>query len=218
MAPKKKAENTENTENIVEEVLVEQETMEAPKPKRKMTEAQKSNFNKLQAANKIRYEARRIAKEEVGEPIKDPTKNVNDEILEDKEAFIQKEITKKKTQVRKKKEPLLESEEEEAPMVVKKTAKKKKRRIVVEQDSSSSDEEIVISRRRRSKKPVVLGTPHPPSAPIPIPTNHNDNGTVSKALEEDTAPIEKDKPKKIEKVIPELKEYTHVQILKGLGL
>ena len=213
MAPKKKA---QHTENIVEEVPVEQETMEAPKPKRKMTEAQKSNFNKLQAANKIRYEARRIAKEEVGEPIKDPTKNVNDEILEDKEAFIQKEITKKKTQVRKKKEPLLESEEEEAPMVVKKTAKKKKRRIVVEQDSSSSDEEIVISRRRRSKKPVV--PPHPPSAPIPIPTNHNDNGTVSKALEEDTAPIEKDKPKKIEKVIPELKEYTHVQILKGLGL
>ena len=215
MAPKKKAENTENTENIVEEVLVEQETMEAPKPKRKMTEAQKSNFNKLQAANKIRYEARRIAKEEVGEPIKDPTKNVNDEILENKEAFIQKEITKKKTQVRKKKEPLLESEEEEAPMVVKKTAKKKKRRIVVEQDSSSSDEEIVISRRRRSKKPVVLGTPHPPSAPIPIPTNHNDNRSP---IEEDTAPIEKDKPKKIEKVIPELKEYTHVQILKGLGL
>ena len=213
MAPKKKA---ENTENIVEEVLVEQETMEAPKPKRKMTEAQKSNFNKLQAANKIRYEARRIAKEEVGEPIKDPlSKNVNDEILENKEAFIQKEITKKKTQVRKKKEPLLESEEEEAPMVVKKTAKKKKRRIVVEQDSSSSDEEIVISRRRRSKKPVVLGTPHPPSAPIPIPTNHNDNRSP---IEEDTAPIEKDKPKKIEKVIPELKEYTHVQILKGLGL
>ena len=211
MAPKKKA---ENTENIVEEVLVEQETMEAPKPKRKMTEAQKSNFNKLQAANKIRYEARRIAKEEVGEPIKDPlSKNVNDEILENKEAFIQKEITKKKTQVRKKKEPLLESEEEEAPMVVKKTAKKKKRRIVVEQDSSSSDEEIVISRRRRSKKPVV--PPHPPSAPIPIPTNHNDNRSP---IEEDTAPIEKDKPKKIEKVIPELKEYTHVQILKGLGL
>ena len=211
MAPKKKA---EHTENIVEEVLVEQETMEAPKPKRKMTEAQKSNFNKLQAANKIRYEARRIAKEEVGEPIKDPlSKNVNDEILENKEAFIQKEITKKKTQVRKKKEPLLESEEEEAPMVVKKTAKKKKRRIVVEQDSSSSDEEIVISRRRRSKKPVV--PPHPPSAPIPIPTNHNDNGSP---IEEDTAPIEKDKPKKIEKPIPELKEYTHVQILKGLGL
>ena len=214
MAPKKKAENTENTENIIDEVLIEQETMEAPKPKRKMTDAQKSNFNKLQAANKIRYEARRIAKEEVGEPIKDPlSKNVNDEILENKEAFIQKEITKKKTQVRKKKDPLLESEEEEVPMVVKKTAKKKKRRIVVEQDSSSSDEEIVISRRRRSKKPVV---PHTPSAPIPIPTNHNDN--VKRELEEDTAPIEKDKPKKIEKPIPELKEYTHVQILKGLGL
>jgi len=214
MPPKKKAENTENTENIVVEVPIEPETMEAPKPKRKMTDAQKSNFNKLQAANKIRYEARRIAKEEVGEPIKDPlSKNVNDEILENKEAFIQKEITKKKTQVRKKKDPLLESEEEEVPMVVKKTAKKKKRRIVVEQDSSSSDEEIVISRRRRSKKPVV---PHTPSAPIPIPTNHNDN--VKRELEEDTAPIEKDKPKKIEKPIPELKEYTHVQILKGLGL
>lgn len=215
MPPKKKAENTENTENIVVEVPIEPETMEAPKPKRKMTDAQKSNFNKLQAANKIRYEARRIAKEEVGEPIKDPlSKNVNDEILENKEAFIQKEITKKKTQVRKKKDPLLESEEEEVPMVVKKTAKKKKRRIVVEQDSSSSDEEIVISRRRRSKKPVVA--PPPPSAPIPIPTNHNDN--VKRELEEDTAPIEKDKPKKIEKPIPELKEYTHVQILKGLGL
>lgn len=215
MPPKKKAENTENTENIVVEVPIEPETMEAPKPKRKMTDAQKSNFNKLQAANKIRYEARRIAKEEVGEPIKDPlSKNVNDEILENKEAFIQKEITKKKTQVRKKKDPLLESEEEEVPMVVKKTAKKKKRRIVVEQDSSSSDEEIVISRRRRSKKPVV--PPPPPSAPIPIPTNHNDN--VKRELEEDTAPIEKDKPKKIEKPIPELKEYTHVQILKGLGL
>ena len=213
MAPKKKGENTENTENIIDEVPIEQETMEAPKPKRKMTDAQKSNFNKLQAANKIRYEARRIAKEEVGEPIKDPlSKNVNDEILENKEAFIQKEITKKKTQVRKKKEPLLESEEEEAPMVVKKTAKKKKRRIVVEQDSSSSDEEMVISRRRRSKKPVV--PPHA-TAPIPIPTNHNDN---AQPIEEDTAPIEKDKPKKIEKPIPELKEYTHVQILKGLGL
>ena len=49
----------------------------------------------------------------------------------------------------------------------------------------------------------------------PIPTNHNDNGSP---IEEDTAPIEKDKPKKIEKPIPELKEYTHVQILKGLGL
>ena len=105
MPPKKKA---ENTENIVEEVLVEQETMEAPKPKRKMTEAQKSNFNKLQAANKIRYEARRIAKEEVGEPIKDPsTKNVNDEILENKEAFIQKEITKKKNTSKKKERAII---------------------------------------------------------------------------------------------------------------
>ena len=104
MPPKKKA---EHTENIVEEVPVEQETMEAPKPKRKMTEAQKSNFNKLQAANKIRYEARRIAKEEVGEPIKDPTKNVNDEILEDKEAFIQKEITKKKNTSKKKERAII---------------------------------------------------------------------------------------------------------------
>ena len=101
MPPKKKA---ENTENIVEEVPVEpEETMEAPKPKRKLSEAQKKNFEKLQAANKIRYEARRKAKEELGEPVKDKSKNVNDEILNDKEAFIKKEIDKKKNRSKKSK-------------------------------------------------------------------------------------------------------------------
>ena len=221
MPPKKKA---ENTENIVEEVPVvpgngvangtaleeTNETMEAPKPKRKLSEAQKKNFEKLQAANKIRYEARRKAKEEIGEPIKDKNVNVNDEILNDKEAFIQKEITKKKTQVRKVKKQIeeVESDEEAEVQVVKKTRKKKKPRIIVEDDSSDSEQEIVISRRRRNKKPVVAA-----SAPIDIPTNHND---TPKEVKEETGPIEKEKKEK--KPLPELKEYTHLQILKGLGL
>ena len=231
MPPKKKA---ENTENIVEEVPVvpgngvangtaleeTNETMEAPKPKRKLSEAQKKNFDKLQAANKIRYEARRKAKEELGEPVKDKTVNVNDEILNDKEAFIQKEITKKKTQVRKVKKQIeeVESDEEAEVQVVKKTRKKKKPRIIVEDDSSDSEQEIVISRRRRNKKPVVAA-----SAPIDIPTNHNDtpgnevaNGSSTALVKEETGPIEKEKKEK--KPIPELKEYTHLQILKGLGL
>lgn len=216
MPPKKKA---ENTENIVEEVPVEpeetNETMEAPKPKRKLSEAQKKNFEKLQAANKVRYEARRKAKEEIGEPIKDKNVNVNEEILNDKEAFIQKEITKKKTQVRKVKKQIeeVESDEEAEVQVVKKTRKKKKPRIIVEDDSSDSEQEIVISRRRRNKKPVVAA-----SAPIDIPTNHNDTPPEkqSQSVKEETGPIEKEKKEK--KPLPELKEYTHLQILKGLGL
>ena len=214
MPPKKKA---ENTENIVEEVPVEpEETMEAPKPKRKLSEAQKKNFEKLQAANKIRYEARRKAKEELGEPVKDKSKNVNDEILNDKEAFIQKEINKKKTEVRKVKKQIeqIESDEEAEVQVIKKQRKKKKPRIIVEDDSSDSEQEIVISRRRRNKKPVVAA-----SAPIDIPTNHNDAPQEKQSQsvkDEDTGPIEKEKKEK--KPLPELKEYTHLQILKGLGL
>ena len=211
MPPKKKA---ENTENIVEEVPIEpeeiNETMEAPKPKRKMTEAQKANFAKLQAANKVRYEARRKVNEELGQPIKDKNVNVNDEILNDKEAFIQKEITKKKTQLRKVKKQIdeVESDEEAEIQIIKKQKKKKKPRIIVEDDSSDSEQEIVISRRRRNKKPIVAQTPLP-STPIDIPTNHNDEPL------EETGPIEKVKK---ERKPPELKEYTHLQILKGLGL
>ena len=211
MPPKTKP---EQPENIVEEVPVVpeeiNETMEAPKPKRKLSEAQKKNFDKLQAANKIRYEAKRKAKEEMGEPVKANNVNVNDEILNDKEAFIQKEITKKKTQVRKIQKQIeeVESDEEAEVQIIKKQKKKKKPRIIVEDDSSDSEQEIVISRRRRNKKPIVAQAPLP-STPIDIPTNHNDEP------KEETGPIEKVKK---EKKTPELKEYTHLQILKGLGL
>tara|TARA_R100000781_G_C4050158_1_gene117264 strand:+ start:203 stop:859 length:657 start_codon:yes stop_codon:yes gene_type:complete len=218
MPPKKKTLKTEEEPNITEEPIVE-ETMEAPKPKKKrvMSEAQKKNFAKLQEANKIRYEARRKAKEANGEPVKEKNgKNVNEEILEDKEAYIQKEITKKKTQMRNVKKQIQEVESDEEPevQIVKKTKKKKKPRIIVEDDSSDSDQEIVISRRRKNKKVVAQNIP-PPSKPIDIPTNHNDTPKEELNKEEETAPIEKEKK---EKKIPELKEYTHIQILKGLGL
>ena len=215
MPPKKKSVETEQEPNITEEPIVE-ETMEAPKPKKKreLSEAQKKNFAKLQEANKIRYEARRKAKEANGEPVKDKSKNVNEEILNNKEEFIQKEITKKKTQMRNVKKQIQEVESDEEPevQIIKKTKKKKKPRIIVEDDSSDSDQEIVISRRRKNKKIVAQNIP-PPSKPIDIPTNHND--TPKEELKEETAPIEKEKK---EKKLPELKEYTHLQILKGLGL
>jgi len=213
MPPKKIPKETENS---IEEVPIttEEENMEAPKPKKKreLSEAQKANFAKLQAANKIRYEARREVKKELGEEVKEPKgKNINEEILEDKDAYIQKEITKKKTQVKKvKKQVEEESSDEEPPVqVVKKQKKKKKPKIVIEQDSSSDEEEIVISRRRKNKK--LVAESKEPTKPIDIPTNHND----MKEEEISQSPIEKEK--KVSKV-PELKEYTHLQILKGLGL
>lgn len=214
MPPKKKAVETEELPKITEEPINE-ETMEAPKPKKKreLSEAQKANFAKLQEANKIRYEARRKAKEANGEPVKEKNgKNVNEEILEDKEAYIQKEITKKKTQMRNVKKQIQEIESDDEPevQIIKKPKKKKKPRIIVEDDSSDSEQEIVISRRRRNKKPVVADKP-PPSQPIDIPDRDN----KKEVKEEETAPIEKEKK---EKKVPELKEYTHLQILKGLGL
>lgn len=215
MPPKKKAVETEELPKITEEPINE-ETMEAPKPKKKreLSEAQKANFAKLQEANKIRYEARRKAKEANGEPVKEKKtgKNVNEEILEDKEAYIQKEITKKKTQMRNVKKQIQEVESDDEPevQIIKKPKKKKKPRIIVEDDSSDSEQEIVISRRRRNKKPVVADKP-PPSQPIDIPDRDN----KKEVKEEETAPIEKEKK---EKKMPELKEYTHLQILKGLGL
>ena len=214
MPPKKKALQTEENHIITEEPIVE-ETMEAPKPKKKreLSEAQKANFAKLQAANKVRYEARREAKVASGEPIKEKgSKNVNEEILEDKEAYIQKEITKKKTQVRNVKKQIeqVESDEESEVQIIKKQKKKKKPKIVIEQDSSSEEEEIVISRRRRNKKHVVAQQVPPPSKPIDIPDRDE-----KKEDKQETGPIEKEKK---EKKVPELKEYTHLQILKGLGL
>ena len=91
--PKKKATNTEE----LTETPINEENMEAPKPKKKrvLSEKQKANFAKLQEANRVRYEARKKAKEEVGEAPKPNKKNANDEILENKEEYINNEIKKK---------------------------------------------------------------------------------------------------------------------------
>ena len=209
------AEPSEENINQIEEEIIENEIQEEeeeedeaiqkppPKKKRVLTDAQKANFNKLQAANKVRYEARKAANEANG-IVKKPKvagSNVNTDILTNKEEYIKKEIAKKTTEIQKEKTKVKEvSDEDEEPVYVKKK-KKKKPRIIVEEDSSDSEQEIVISRRRKNKKPIA-----PPSVPIDIPTNHNDMDTK----------IEKEKP--IVKKEPVLKEYTHLQILRGLGL
>ncbi len=200
-------------EPVVEDCESEEDgTIQKPPPKKKRVQsaAQKANFAKLQAANKIRYEATKIANEEAG--IKPPPKppNKNKEILENKEEFIKKEIIKKKETVAKKNKPAPvieeEEEEEEEPVVVKKKVKKKtKPRIIIEDDSTDSEQEIVISRRRKNKK--VL----PKSAPIDIP-----NDTPKNEATHDL--IEKEKKVEEKKVEPTLKDYSHLQILKGLGL
>jgi len=77
----------EQIENSVEvnevEPVKEEEPLEKPKrPKREKSPAQIAAWAKLQAANKVRYEARREAKVASGEPIKEKGgKNVNEEIL-----------------------------------------------------------------------------------------------------------------------------------------
>ena len=82
MPPKKKAEQTETEPTLTEEPIVE-ETMEAPKPKKKreLSEKQKANFAKMQEANKKRYEEKRLAKEqdkEVDNKIKETTEKLKD--------------------------------------------------------------------------------------------------------------------------------------------
>ena len=102
----------------------------------------------------------------------------------------------------------VESDEEAEVQVVKKKKRKTKPRIIVEEDSSDSEQEIVISRRRKNKKkePIVATQ----SLPIDIP---------QETAKDETGPMEKEKPvKEVKEKVPELKEYTHLQILKGLGL
>ncbi len=196
-------------ENI-EEVIIEDKSMEKPKTKTKRprSEAQIANFNKLQAANKIRHEARLKANRELGiaDPIKKGTKNANDIILENKDAYLDNVLTKKKQiAIAKKKKEIVEidsdsgSSDEEYIQPVKKTKNKKKRkpRIVIE-DSTDSEQEIVISRRKRNKAPIKEKV----KDPIIVDDDINKD-------------IEKEKPVKIN---APLKQYTHQQILKGLGL
>ena len=212
----KKTEDTleELQEEVIENVVQEEEPQEQeeetdiqkppPKKKRVLSEAQKANFNKLQEANKIRYEARKAAKIENGIPVKQKGSNVNKDIIANKDEYIKKEITKKKAELSKvnKQIEAVSSSDEEAEVKVVKKKKKKKARVIVEEDSSDSDQEIVISRRRKSKKVVAQPIPTPP---IDIPVVEKEEN------------VEKEKIVKKEPV-PLLKDYTHQQILKGLGL
>jgi hypothetical protein len=202
----KSDEKTDATEEPIENSVevnevqpaVEEEIQKPKRPKREKSPAQIEAWNKLQIANKKKFEERKAAKER-GEVVVPHGRNI------DKQS---KEVLEKLDKLEKEPpvvEPVVEEEEEEIEYVKqpkKKVVKKKKRRIVVEQDSSSSDEEIVISRRRKSKKKEVPT----PTAPIPIPINDTPK--------EDTS-IQKEKP--ISTKPPE-KKYTPTEILRGLGL
>ena len=204
--PKKKATPTED----LTETPINEENMEAPKPKKKrvISEKQKANFEKLQEANRIRYEARRKAKQELGEQPKPNKKNANEEILENKEEDINNEI-KKKTKKKIIKEDT--SSEEEAPTIIKKKQRKKRKpKIVIEQDSSSEEEEIII---RRSRKPKSIKQKQQQEGYVNDKIEDKEEEINNEIKEE--APIEKEK---IEKTPTPLKEYTHTQILRGLGL
>ena len=203
----KSDEKTDATEELIEnsvevnevEPTKEEEIQKPRRPKREKSPAQIAAWEKLQIANKKKFEERKAAKER-GEVVVPHGRNI------DKQS---KEVLEKLDKLEKEPpvvEPVVEEEEEEIEYVKqpkKKEVKKKKRRIVVEQDSSSSDEEIVISRRRKSKKKEVPT----PTAPIPIPIN--DTPKL-----EDTS-IQKEKP--ISTKPPE-KKYTPQEILRGLGL
>ena len=205
----KSDEKTDATEELIENSVEvnevqptkEEEEIQKPKrPKREKSPAQIAAWEKLQIANKKKFEERKAAKER-GEVVVPHGRNI------DKQS---KEVLEKLDKLEKEPpvvEPVVEEEEEEIEYVKqpkKKVVKKKKRRIVVEQDSSSSDEEIVISRRRKSKKKEV--PTH--SAPIPIPIND--------IPKEDTS-IQKEKPIST-KPPEEPKKYTPTEILRGLGL
>tara|TARA_R110000850_G_scaffold136069_1_gene257161 strand:+ start:1386 stop:2003 length:618 start_codon:yes stop_codon:yes gene_type:complete len=201
----KSDEKTDATEELIENSVevnevqpaLEEEIQKPKRPKREKSPAQIAAWEKLQVANKKKFEERKAAKER-GEVVVPHGRNI------DKQS---KEVLEKLDKLEKEpKQEVVEEEEEEEVEYVKqpkkKVVKKKKRRIVVEQDSSSSDEEIVISRRRKSKK-----NPTPtPTAPIPIPIND--------IPKEDTS-IQKEKP--ISTKPPE-KKYTPTEILRGLGL
>ena len=78
--------------------------------------------------------------------------------------------------------------------------KKKKPRIIIE-DSSDSEQEIVISRRKRNKGVVV-------KEPVKEIMEKNIDG-IEKEIEKEKTNKKKETP---------MKEFTHQQILKGMGL
>ena len=184
--------------NEVEPLKNDEEIQKPKRAKREKSPAQIAAWNKLQIANKKKFEERKLAKER-GEIVVPHGRNIDKQSKQVLEKFD-------KLEKQEEKKPVVEEEDEEVEYVKappKKAIKKKKRRIVVEQDSSSSDEEIVISRRRKNKKIPTH------SAPIPIPIN--DTPKL-----EDTS-IQKEKPIS-SKPPPEPKKYTPTEILRGLGL
>ena len=182
--------------NEVEPTKEEEEIQKPKRPKREKSAAQIAAWDKLQIANKKKFEERKLAKER-GEVVIPHGRNIDKQ----SKAVLEKLDKLEKQEEKKPVVEEVEDEEVEYVKAPKKAIKKKKRRIVVEQDSSSSDEEIVISRRRKNKKIPT------PSAPIPIPIN--DTPKL-----EDTS-IQKEKP--ISTKPPE-KKYTPQEILRGLGL
>jgi len=206
MPPKKKVAKTEEIPTETDETLKQEpsneevENIQKPKkPKRVMTEKQKENFAKLQEANKLRYEAKRKAKEqetnnkiqevEVKQEEKKEIKNYN------------KSFGLKNDKPPAKQEVAEEVEEEEEVIIKKKPVKKKKKqKIIIEEDSSSdSENEIIIRRSRGRKKSKPIDIPQEQPTPEPI----------------DITPIEETKK---EEPIELTKKYTAQQILKGLGL
>ena len=216
MPVKKKVLNTQEIPTETETITETTENKEIPddtciqkpkKPKRELTEKQKANFAKLQEANKLRYEAKKKAKEEA----------LNNKIQEVQ--IIKEEVKLTPKPVVEKVEKEEESEEE---VVVKKKApkKKKKQKIIIEEDSdSSSDNEIIIRRskgKNRSKKQQL----------------HNEGYNNDLKLEEKKDAFEKSKGKtelvkelvkeeEVKEVKEELdlnKKYSAKQILQSLGL
>jgi len=142
-------EQTENTE-VPEDTCIQK----PKKPKRELTEKQKENFKKLQAANAIRYAEKKRLKEEATN-----NKITEVEIKKEEKPAPDKQLLKP---------VVVEEEEEEEEVIVKKPVKKKKKKIVIEQDSESSDEEIVISRRRGRKKTPSIPIPQETPKPEPM--------------------------------------------------
>jgi len=194
MPPKKKAIKTDGITEETDETLKqehsneEDQSIQKPKPKRQLTQKQKDNFVKLQEANKVRYEAKRKAKED----------NVNNKI---QEVEIKKEEDKSTPKPVEEKE---EEEEEEKVIVKPVKKKKKKQKIIIEEDSSSDSENEIIIRRSRGKSKKQKEQL----------TGYTNDLKLKEKEEEEKKEIKEEKEEPIELN----KRYSAVQILRGIGL
>lgn len=198
MPVKKKEIKTEESTEKIEEQTEETENKQVPedtciqkpkKPKRELTEKQKENFKKLQAANAVRYaEKKRLKEEALNNKIQEI--EVKQEIKNDQDKPI-KQV---------KKEVVEEEEESEEEVVVKKKpVKKKKQKIIIEDSDSSSDNEIIIRRSKGRRKSKAIDIPVPEEQPKP------------------ELIVEEKKESKKEEV-DLTKKYSAKQILQSLGL